>query len=273
MNEQRKFNVPKGILVPRDSRQIYAPVEDNGERVVSDLIPTSAITGTFPELGVTTYGECAWINDAAFNDFKDYVLRSMQREGSWWTRLFFSRVMTDEEKEEPYRSYQTSQLIYWDSVLEDKLEIIEDVNIPQRVKDADDNEVKIPSFYAKFRFFPGQEVLTPVKVEMFLSDVAPNVNRNIDYDTPQPTPLQTQLPGFSIDIPKCLHTRHELRTTTNDQQFENDPPAYQVFPATNVTDWVDRIISDDWEKQDVLWVRTRRTALAPARGQAQTRLS
>lgn len=118
MSSVRVFEWPSSIPVPRNSRQIDQPVDGSSVRLVSDLIPTQAITESFPALG-QKYGTIFYTNQTRDRRFENYEFYRMTREPGDYTRLHFLPASGDVDSGVAFKTIWTyDSSVYWPKIVE-----------------------------------------------------------------------------------------------------------------------------------------------------------
>lgn len=245
---EQTFDWPSNIPVPRNSRTVSTPLEGSSEKVITDLIPTMAITEAYPVLGTTTYG--AMIPggkaqaDGSAMAFSSYVLRKMKAEpGTFYTRCWFTRVIGATLESTPYRTTTEFDDHYWPPVLLG-VKILEDRTFAMSTKGTDGTDVFAAQQYRREFYIPEVTEGTLFKYEYFVNDTPFVIGQ---YATPQPGHVSYEYHGVEGTFPSCLHATLifdpkqtafvKYNAATSTTSIAAATLSGQVFPATNFEDW------------------------------------
>lgn len=219
---RRNFWNQKNIVIPRHSRTVATPLDHSDVKIISDLIPTAAITDSYPVVGTTTYGAIKPLNDQD-TSFDAYVLRKMSHEaGTFFTRCFFVKVFTDAEKKTPYRTETFfDEGGYW-HLLVKGIRFYPDKSMPRVAFDAQGKRVLGYKLYPKEFIVPAQKARRVV-VRYFASDtdfVIPF------HSSPVSGFVSYMYDGVERTIENCLHHKIVIRP---------QPSGFAAFDLTALT--------------------------------------
>lgn len=232
---QRPFDTPIDLVVPAASRRITTPVEGSGSIVLSDLVPTVAITPTWPVKGVTTYGTMSWTNKTLNADqYANYIYQKAEREyrSEDFTRLYYSPNNLDPTV--PYDTIYTSEVMTWPAVLE----FFQTYRVPGSpiMLQTSAGPKYVPRFTVVYGLRRSVSGHCKMRVQKFLSatpfDEAASLLRMFE-----PTDIMWDMPGSSGSIERCLHDTIKVRAARDNIDWAVDTPRYMVFPETNLTEW------------------------------------
>lgn len=257
-NTQAHFSDHEIIIMPRDSRRINTPFELCKERSVSDLIPTAAITDEWPVLGTTTYGEMNFSGNSDLNPFRHYIARSIKEEYGLFSRVTYTRPMTDEERRTPYRTESWFDDHYWPPILKG-IKFVADYSFPRAVRLADGTVVNAPSIYSREAYINEHRGGTRFQAYYFVSDVQPTIGQ---YPVLGPNRVAYDFLGVSGGFESCLHDHIYLRPMPTARFLEDNSDsvqnssgviAGQRFPATPFKEWAPHVISHKPQIQNDLF--------------------
>lgn len=246
------------------------PVQGSQARVVSDLIPTAAITEDWPVIGVTTYGDIEWRNlqldENGVSHFDAYVLQKTEADFHIedFTRLYF--VLTQVPNvvnDKPYLTkWVYEDIIFWPPVLE-KIRFTRDYNIEVEVETAA-GSIFLPKIYVDWKYRPAFRGHTRIKDEFYLS-TQPFDLSGVVFDMPQTGDVSWDIDplGQSGSMGECLHHRIPVPAAHPQTGFLNGI-YHELFEATNHTSWqVYTFAFEVTEVSDVFYVGRKRTAYPP----------
>lgn len=251
---QKKFSWATNIAVPRDARQVKQLLDGTDLRSVSDLVPMSAITETFPLNGLR-FGDVAWTSQPNNDAFADYIMYNMEPAYNYpdFVRCEFFKNRTN-QLNVAANSYLDERPLPWPDILK----WVQLFKITSTGK-----------YRHRYSMIKGGMFITKVQVDEFVS--------NIDYpdqyfedDRPQGMPVSWFYDGASADIPECLHPKMifpgftEVGTVFNiDAVSAKQSSSSQVFEATSMVFWDNYIESFNVVKKTGLYYGTRLTAFPP----------
>lgn len=271
---KRPFKIDPTIIIPRDARRVYCPIEDCPERVVSDLMPVDAITEDWPVIGTTTYGEIEFFNKPDENYFAGYVLRKIEADRPFFSRLTFSRDIplgpNGGEFENPYKVETETADHYWPPILHD-IQWIPNPAFPIYTR-GDRGEI-----ITGYRHEP-REIYTPparegtlFKYEYFVHSSPPNIPR---YPVPLPTRVSVTYMGGNVTFEECLHDELKVKSRLSGTKSYSAATSVSIgiggvlpgmlIPATNFTTWRKYYKDHKPTKNDVLW-QSVRVSVSPPR--------
>lgn len=263
------YQINPNIVMPRNRRQVYCPVEDCNERVVSDLIPVDAITSSWPVIGETTYGTIDYVNKPVDNFFEDFVLRAIRPEGDLFSRLVFSRDIkeTANDFSNPYKVEWSFDDHSWPMVLRG-FSIEESDAFPIAVRTPDGGTVFAPRHFKKDLIKPDVDEGSRFRHEYFIHTEPPNIPL---YPTPQPGAISFDYLDIHGEYPRVLHGRVVVPPSSlgrakllQGQTTElGSGLAGQVFEATLFEDWQPYVRRHTVSKEDVIYISTRVTVFPP----------
>ena len=209
--------------------------------------------------------------------FGDYVYCYMSKEGpTMW--FYFCKNKTPTERNTPFRTFQTSRLWRWPTVL-NALIFIPDSNFPTATPfpvnptpttTGGSGLVFAPSMIQRMNITPEALALSLCVVEQFTSDVPWDANE-LTHLQPTEGTVSWDYPGTQGSI-TCLHddirlpSRGKAYTTVISGTTSADAAPFvpeRIFPATNFPAWAPFVISDDVVEENGVWFRERVTIYPP----------
>ena len=225
----------------------------------------------------TPYKRLCW--SPAFKrveEFGDYGY-TYATTGNATTTFFFARKHSAEEKNTPFKQWDSTQNYPWPSVLED-LYFVRDPNFSQASYDGTTTQTA-PTILPRYVFRPGVTVDCRIQIKQFLSDT-PWSSSTVTHPQPIPTAINGSYIGVSVDFPKCLHPRIIFPEFLQNPQIvlnagvvnptRTRAPEQQIFPATNFGDWRPFVISDTVQPTNGLYLREMVKIFPPIRGESIT---
>lgn len=268
---KRKFTAIPNVPVPRNSRQVGALVDGTNLRVVSDLIPTQAITEGFPLLG-DTLDSIEWAEAPTDDPFGDYVLFKMEAQNGFFTRLYFWKNRSD-QLTEPVKSYYTNKAVEWDAILEG-IAWLEDSQAVGSVILEDKSIRNYNKVYPRVAYRPSYFGDTLIYVEMFMSSVSWQPE-DLVHHQPQSDAVMWNVRDSEGNFQRCLHPEiiippeaGSFRVVAQSGTLPREALSgrRQHFPATNPPTWHKRIKEDNVDFSNGLFTRLRLTAFPPRKG-------
>lgn len=251
----RGFNAPTAMAAPRDGRRVKQLLDGTDLRAVCELIPTTAVTATFP-LNGAAYSSIFPLNVPGGDTYQNYILYNIDNEDAHrtsYTKLWFCKSRAD-QLTAPANTYFTSRMIEWPAILK----------WVQLLQKADF------TYFHRYGLIPSRTTLTTCRVNEYVSTVAPTEDMLID-DSPSPTEVSWYYEGSEMHIPRCLH--RTLRFPGYDDQTYvvwNSNQAglqgsiqQQVFPATDPVSWEEFHDENTVRKVDGLYYWLEVIALVP----------
>lgn len=277
MSEIRQINWPIGIVVPKDKLWVERLAEDLPFYTVSDVIPTAAITPDWPVIGTDTFGNIDWAHKREDSPWDGYVLRGMVREDGWFTRMYFTKVISETDKleevtsDDKVGSYPWPPILDWIKFEEDLTEMINstivDVNGVEGV-------ALVPKWVVTYGWAPEVSHNTTFIIKKYVASSKWQL-RNANHVVFEPTIVMWNLPGSAEVLPECLHDevivpgRHVQAKLVQESGTVTIPTgsdgASQVFPRTNVTTRLPTAIEDKQEMIGYYYVRTLTIIIPPPR--------
>lgn len=267
MADQENFFNPSQILIPRNSRRVHTPISDVNFRGLSDLIPTAAVTNSYPVVGSTTYGALVPSNQQYQNtDFNSFILNKLAdefRDGSWFTRAFFGDPNVPGSTT-PVKTTSSYREHSWNNVLESiSFDPVPGMQVSVQSSSGAQLKNRIAVSYT---YRPGGTFWTQIITRWFLSLTPFNVE-NFDIIVPQPTEVSWDIGdlGFSGSFPECLHDEVGVPSIFASDDFTGTN-FHELFPPTNILSWQDydfafEVINED--DPDPYFIGALHTAIAP----------
>lgn len=256
---QRPFETPKNLVIPADSRRLDSPIVGSPTIVLSDLVPTVAITPSWPVSGVTTYGDMDYSNQTTnHTEWASYVFREIDQSEGNMTRLKFSAPADPVAAATPYQIIDTSDAAPWPAVLEMFL-VVKNSRLPVQVKTAS-GVIDVPRFTVLYGLRAACAGHCKLSIKKYASSIPFNLTQST-YTFPQPTNIVWDLPGTSGEIERCLHEDVRVRVAQSGTNWQ-DTPKYAYYPETNMTDW-EPITWDVCDQVDILFTREQFTLYPP----------
>ena len=228
----------------------------------------ASVGGVLPAEG-TLYSDAAWKTLFAgdyrkqFSNFRYVQQLEDTKEGG---TLVFSRVLTESERNTPFRSITTFGNHRWDPILK-VLKPIAVRDFPLTAQTSA-GTVEAVRYLTKEVYIPGVNEGTRFLTEEFTSDVKYDIPQ---YSVPIASSVSFSYINFRTGFPECLHEKLTIDdlisttaitaggvTTDNYNQIKG-----QVFPATNFTEWASYILSDTQELTGGVYYRKRIRVFPP----------
>jgi hypothetical protein len=206
MSRIRKFQWPSGLVIPKNSRTVSQPIEKSSLRVITDLIPTQAITESWPAQN-STYGELPYCNqtdDRRFANHKFY--RLLDREGDFTRAVFVPRAEDVDSNTAIDTIWTYDSSVYWPPIVESVDFFTDIATLPGGVGTEYHGESNSTwLIFVKRR--PAYRGITKLRIQQFVSAVNP-----FDFSATQQqnwtlTNVQWNLGGVNGrgETGECLH--------------------------------------------------------------------
>lgn len=200
-----------------------------------------------------------------------YVMCSRDKENMWF---YFGKSRTQAERDTPFRTYYTKQNHPWDAVLEDVYPVQSMKRVVKEYGSTTFPTVE-PEYQIRYKYRPAVTVNSVVRIDLYLSEV-PWDKAKFRHEQPIPTDVQGSFGGLDVSFPRCLHGTVTFPEALAGAQvvtgvgMVNPPPgrnpSKMIFPATEpFTDWADFVLDDEQEPVNGLYLRQKKTILAPIR--------
>ncbi len=227
-----------------------------------------------PTLG-TPFNQCAILSVKSAVQLQGYgsyvyVMCRRDKEDMWF---YFGKSRTQAERDTPFRTYYTKQNHPWDAVLEDVYPV---KSVKRTVANYGGSDIPTVEYeyQIRYKYRPAVTVNSLVRVDLYLAEV-PWDKAKFRHEQPIPTDVQGSFGGQDVSFPRCLHGTVTFPEALTGGQvvtgvgMQNPPPgrnpAKMIFPATNFPDWAPFVIDDEQEPVDGMYLRQKKTILAPTR--------
>ncbi len=237
MDTNRPFVTwPQNLIIPPASRRVRTPVDGADVKVVSDLVPTVAISPTWPQRGVTTYGTLPYSNVTDGRAaFASWIYQNIEgdREHPDFTRLNFAPDLSASSTT-PYDTMWTSEVVSWPSVLE-FFKDFRNPNAPVGVSTSSGTKY-IPRFTVVYGLRRSVTGHSKMRIRKFVSNTPFSLDGKV-FKMFMPTDIMWDMPGTTGSIERCLHKLIKVRSARDNLDWAVDTPRYMVFPSTELEDW------------------------------------
>jgi len=262
----------KNIFVPRDAFEVETPVDRCPDKVISTIMPTDAITETYPVIGVTQFNDIDYANKIVPNTFQNYVLRKMDRDQRpGFTRLFFTKEKSAAEAAIPYLTETEKDAHYWPPILEWlDLYYIDSIN-----------SVYNSGYFMKRGYRNSVDEDSTFVHEYFSGSTPFSVSKR--SDAPQPTEIVIKAYTLDEVFQKCLHpevivpansyvgaaSSYALQSSmarlvfTAGVKHSTIEKNFQRYPATNKLTWQAYIFKEEPGYVQGLYTMKRTTVHPP----------
>lgn len=237
----RKFIWPSGLVIPRDSRTVSQPIDNSDLRVITDLIPTQAITEDWPAAG-STYGELPYCNQTDARRFANHKFyKLLELEGPFTRAAFIPREedVNSSEVIETIWTYDSS--VYWPPIVEG-IDFYADIaTLPGGVGSEYHGEANT-NWLAFVKKRPAYRGITKLRIQQYVSAVNPFDFSATTQRSFCPTNIQWNLGGSNGrgETGECLHP--DIVTPGTDMSSvavylwdEANPGGRVVLPGTDFT--------------------------------------
>lgn len=269
MNEIHTIALVKGRVVPRDARQVETPIKGSTETILSDLVPTDAVTqAVIDSIGTATYGSIDFGNRTDPNEFSAYVLRRItaDRAHAGFSRFWFTRAV---EPTTPYKTITENGDFYWDPILYGIAYFV-DFRYPLFTRGPDGKYIYSPRYYPRIDYVDAATQGTLFTHEHFVHTTPPVVKQQ---DAPLGTTVRHTFGNIDDTYQKCLHKTLVLDPKISafaafDEVTGSTFPASgtisgQISPRTNFVTWQSYVHSIKVVEHDLLYELIKTTVTPP----------
>lgn len=202
----RTFKWPTGLVVPRNSRTVSQPIDNSVLRVITDLVPTQAITESWPAQD-SIYGELPYCNqtdDRRFANHRFYKL--LEQEGDF-TRAVFIPAAADVNPATVINTIWTyDSSVYWPPIVEG-IDFYADIATKPVGVDTEYHGEPETSWLAFVKRRPAYRGVTKLRIQQYVSAVNPFDFSATTQRSFCPTNIQWNLGGANGrgETGECLH--------------------------------------------------------------------
>lgn len=243
------------------------------DRVINDnlkLLPGGALLAEY-----TPYKQFTWAaTKPRVEEFGNYRYVFSEKPAGDFTRFYFAKPRTEEEKNTPFKTIKSTRQYVWPAVLLELYFVRSTFSLSNYNGTTTQNA---PRYLPRYRFVPTTSHDSIIVIEQFLSDT-PWPESVLRHPQPLPTDIDGNYLGVSVNFPRCLHRRVVLpelvpgATVVLGAGMEgsdrNGTPREQVFPETNFSNWVEFYIEDVVQPQRGMYLRERVKIKPPPQGEA-----
>lgn len=246
---------------------ITIPDREINERLA--LLPSGELLEEY-----TPYSEFRWCaTPPRVGEFGNYRYGFSEKAGADATTFYFNKPRTAEERDTPFKEWDSTRHYVWPAVLLDFYVIESTFDISNYNGSTTQNATR---YLPRFRYVPTTPHDSRIRIRQYLSDT-PWPSGKITHPQPVPTDIDGSYLGVKMSFPRCLHRRVTFKELVPGAKIvygvgmegsdRNGTPREQIFPATNFSDWVRFDIEDVVQPNRGLWLRERVTIYPPDRGE------